>query len=193
MNLLRVLGRDLQLYKPDYPSIEYCSRITTLAIAACKCRDFRLNILIRVHREGLPLLSRLAGSLSFYIYGCSIDAEAALSAPIRFIHPRNIVIGKHVSISGPYCIIFHNVTLGKLRPGSPSVPGSMPRLSGGTVIGTGSVILGTVVTEGDTVFGACTLCTDLTVPGNCTVVGTNHLLKTVYYHPASRPVLSPAY
>ena len=188
-----LLQSDLLAYKPDWSPSDSSYRIFYLLIAFIKCRDFRLNLLVRFQSARIPFISRLFHTLIFYFYGSTIDPGSRLDAPIRFVHARNLVIGKHVRMSGQCFLIFHNVTLGKLHPGDPSVHGSMPVFRGPIILGSGSTVLGHVSVSPHVVFGACSLCTLQQVHPNTTLVGFNVTHKGVYYGQNFTDVLKPAF
>jgi len=188
-----LLLSDFLLYKPDSPPMSTVSAILAIIAASFKCRDFRLNILIRLQSSQIIFLSRICHSLIFYLYGSTIDPSAKLYAPIRFVHARNIVIGKHVSMTGSYALCFHGVTLGKLRPGSPSTPHSMPTFAGSVVLGSSATILGNVHVGDRVVFGANSFCTLQTIPPCSTVVSFNRLIPGVYFGDQGSPDMQSAF
>jgi len=191
--LLALLFKDLSLYQPSVLYSSPNSKIFYLFSALIRSRDFRLNFLIRLQSSGLPVFSRLSHSLIFYLYGSTIDPRSILTGPIRFVHARNIVIGRHVTISGPYALIFHNVTLGKLHPGTNSLPDSMPTFLGGVVIGASSTILGGVTVSERVVFGANSFCSLPFVPPSSTIVSHNRIVNHVYYDPEPSPFFNPIF
>lgn len=188
-----LLVSDFRLYKPDSPCLSAASAFLAIIGAFCKCRDFRLNVFIRLQSSRIFLLSRICHSLIFYLYGSTIHPGAKLHAPLRFVHARNIVIGKHVSMTGDYAVCFHGVTLGKLRPGSPSTACSMPTFTGSVVFGSSSTILGDVTVGDRVVFGANCFCTLTTVPPCSTVVSFNRLISGVYFGDQGAPDFQPAF
>ena len=188
-----LLQSDLQVYRPDWTFSNPLHCTLSLLIAFLRCRDFRLNLLVRFQCVRIPLISRFCHTLIFYLYGSTIDPGSVLNAPMRFVHARNLVIGKHVMMSGQCVLIFHNVTLGKLHPGEPSEPGSMPVLHGPIILGSGTTVLGRVSVSAHVVFGASSLCTLSQVPPNTTLVGFNLTHEGVYYGKDFSDVLKPAF
>jgi serine acetyltransferase len=190
---LSLLLADLSVYKPDWNLSAPSLSLYLLFIALLRCRDFRLNVFVRAQQAHIPVVSRLSHSLIFYLYGSTIDPGSFLGAPIRFVHARNIVIGKHVRMSGQCILIFHNVTLGKLRPGESSQHGSMPLVHGPVVFGSGSTVLGGVSVSPHVVFGASSLCTLPQVESYSTLVGYNLIHSGVYYETNLECQLKPAF
>jgi serine acetyltransferase len=196
MNFIRTLSllqADLSVYKPDWNPSRFSFSLPLLLLAFLKSRDFRLNVFVRAQQARIPVISRMSHSLIFYLYGSTIDPGSFLDAPIRFVHARNLVIGKHVRMSGQCILIFHNVTLGKLRPGESSHPGSMPIVHGPVIFGSGSTVLGGVSVSPHVVFGASSLCTLPNVESYSTLVGYNLIHSGVYYQSKFEYVLKPAF
>lgn len=189
---LTLLRADLYAYRPDL-TLSHPFTAYFLFFAFLRCRDFRLNFFVRFQHARIPLFSRLCHSLIFYLYGSTIDPGSSLDAPIRFVHARNLVIGKHVSMSGQCVLIFHNVTLGKLHPGEDSEPGSMPVFHGPIILGSGSTVLGHVSVSPHVVFGASSLCTLSKVQPNTTLVGYNLTRQGVFYGQIFSDLLKPAF
>ena len=188
-----LLQSDLKAYRPDLRLSSPLYAALVLLTALLRCRDFRLNYLVRLQSARIPVISRICHALIFYFYGSTIDPCSSLHAPIRFVHARNVVIGKHVIMSGQCVLIFHNVTLGKLHPGEPSEPGSMPVLQGPIILGSGATVLGRVSVAPHVVFGASSLCTLSQVPPNTTLVAFNLKHEGVYYGTNFLDVLRPAF
>lgn len=139
-----------------------------------------MNILMRFASSGLPLASYFCESLLFYMYGSTISKHASLRAPIRFSHARSVIIGGNVSFSPcDFVYIFNNVTLGKA---SPSVRDrQMPRFMGRSFFGVGCVVLGSVLCEGDVVFGANSFISNSVIPNSSTIVDHGEIKKGVFF------------
>lgn len=183
---LRLLIRDLEFYCVDFPSRS--SRAIYLKWLANKLikgifvsRDFRLNCLIRLSHARILLLSKIADSLIFYMYGSWIPAGSKLDCRIRFCHARSIIIGNRVEMTGDFAYIFNNVTIGKLMPGSKKYPDDMPRFRGSSVFGVGSVVLGRLTVANNVVFSANSFCSKLNHEHDVTVFGHNNEREGVYF------------
>jgi len=192
-SLFSLLSADLRLYQSSWRSPNIYVEVLYILFVGIRSRDFRLNILTRLQSAKIPLLSRLCHSLIFYLYGSTIDPRATLNSPIRFTHARNIVIGRNVCMHGSYSIIFHNVTLGKLRPGSPSEKNNMPIFLGNVVLGTGTTVLGHVVVGDNVVFAAHAFCNSPTVPPSSTYISKDRVLESTYFHPNAHPDFPPTF
>tara|TARA_B100002051_G_C16388844_1_gene464171 strand:- start:46 stop:666 length:621 start_codon:yes stop_codon:yes gene_type:complete len=155
---------------------------------ALTCRDFRMNILIRIVSSNLPIASSFCESLLFYLYGSTVSRNASLLAPIRFSHARSIVIGGNVCFSRcSFVYIFNNVTIGKASPAARDR--EMPTFKGSSFFGVGSVVLGSVVCEGDVVFGANSFISNTTVPCSSTVLGFGEVKKGVFFEDVRFPFI----
>jgi serine acetyltransferase len=183
---LYLLIRDLEFYCVDFPSRD--SRTNYLKWLANKfikgifvSRDFRLNCLVRLSHAKIFILSKIADSLIFYLYGSWIPAGSRLECRIRFCHARSIVIGNRVEMTGKFAYIFNNVTIGKLIPGSKKYPDDMPRFRGSSVFGVGSVVLGRLTAENNAVFSANSFCSKLEHKQDVTVTGHNNEREGVYF------------
>jgi|688.fasta_scaffold02888_25 serine acetyltransferase len=183
---LNLLIRDLEFYCVDYPSRE--SRIEYLAWLANKfirglflSRDFRLNVLVRLSHAKILVVSRIADSLIFYLYGSWIPPGSRLNCRIRFCHARSVIIGNRVEMTGEFAYIFNNVTIGKLIPGSKKYPDDMPRFEGSTVFGVGSVVVGRLTAKHNVVFSANCFCSQLDRQRDVTVTGHNIERDGVYF------------
>ena len=178
MQLTNALWADAQFYLqkrlPDFQP-----KLLALLILGAANRDFRLNILVRLNCANIPLVSCLCNKYIFYMYGCTISPHALFDVPLRFTHARSIVIGGNVCFNSPgSAYLFNNVTIGKLSPRDPST--AMPNFNGHSFFGVGSVVLGNVKTNSNTVFGANSFCSLKDVPPNTTVIKYNRIIPNTF-------------
>jgi serine acetyltransferase len=139
-----------------------------------------MNILVRLASSRLPFVCFFCNSLLFYLYGSTISLQASLHAPIRFSHARSVVIGGNVCFSfSDFVYIFNNVTIGKASPAVRDR--AMPTFMGRSFFGVGSVVLGSVLCEGDVVFGANSFISNTIVPSYSTVVGHSEIKNGVFF------------
>jgi serine acetyltransferase len=195
MQLTSLLWADAQFYlQKSLPDFQ--PKTLAMLILGAANRDFRLNILVRLNSAKIPLVSKLCNKCIFYMYGCTISPHALFDVPLRFTHARSIVIGGHVCFNPPgSAYLFNNVTIGKLSPRDPST--AMPHFNGHSFFGVGSVVLGNVKTNSNTVFAANSFCSLKDVPSNATVIKYNEIIphsflsneSTSAYHGVGIPVL----
>jgi serine acetyltransferase len=183
---LYLLIRDLEFYCCEYPPhnprLPFCRWFVSKAFAGILCsRDFRLNLLVRVSLASIPLLSRIANSLIFYLYGSTISSNAKLDCRLRFCHARAIVIGPRVVMEGEFAYIFNNVTIGKLIPGAPKSQHDMPHFKKSVVFGVGSSVLGPLVCNHHAVFSSNSFCSKLAMEQDATIWGYNNSKEGVFF------------
>lgn len=179
------LKNDLKLYKSELDK----GKITIFQIFkyAILQRDFRLNFFVRITLSKIKIISSISEKLIFYLYGSTINRNAILDCKLRFCHSRSIIIGRHVKIKNGFAYFFNNITIGKLIPGSPDNEFSMPSFEGNCIFGVGSTLLGNIKVGKNFVIGANSFCSIPNVPSNSTVVGSNKLLKGVFFNNKKNP------
>jgi serine acetyltransferase len=192
---LVLLIRDLEFYCVSYPSrknrTSYLIWVTRKLVAGIICsRDFRLNILLRTSLSRAFLLSRLADTLIFYLYGSTISPNAQLNCRLRFCHARAIVIGPRVIMNGEFVYMFNNVTIGKLIPGTPKKAGDMPQFMKSAVFGVGSSVLGPLRAAHDIVFSSNSFCSLRLIDSDTTVFSHNQTKPGVFFS-RSNPECQP--
>jgi serine acetyltransferase len=183
---LRLLIRDLEFYCEFYPDHNtqlfkgywYASKIVAGIIHS---RDFRLNILVRIALSHIFIVSRVADSLIFYLYGSSISSTARLECRLRFCHARSVVIGPRVVMTGEFAYIYNNVTIGKLIPGSAKTPGDMPRFIKSVVFGVGSSVFGSLLCTHNVVFSSNSFCSLRSIDEDSTIWGHNNTKSGVFF------------
>lgn len=179
------LSRDCLLYLQRDSKNVYCLPLCCLELFL-RSRDYRMNVLVRFSAANMLIISFLCRSILFYFYGSTISSSAMIESPLRFSHARSVVIGSNVRFEGSdFVYIFNNVTIGK---SSPLVKDrTMPCFFGKCFFGVGSVVLGSVVAEGDIVFGANSFLSDKRVPESSTVVGFGDIKRGVFFENVEFP------
>ncbi|TXS89896.1 serine acetyltransferase [Parahaliea maris] len=126
--------------------------------------------LYRWYRRGLParigLLRKLAESLNYFLFNCSVPASCQIGERTYCSHRGMSVVIHKDAVIGKDCVIGTCVTLGGRGKG---VEGA-PVIGNNVYIATGAKILGPVSVGDNAVIGAnSVVLTD--VPANQTVVG----------------------
>lgn len=181
-----LLSRDVEIYcfvqpSPNDPRVRFLWFLGMICAGIVQSRDFRLNFLVRLSHARIFLLSRLADSLIFYLYGSHIPPGSKLYCRLRFCHARSIVIGPRVVMTGDYAYIFNRVTIGKLIPGSKNTFADMPRFNRCAVFGVGSAVFGSLVADYDAVFSANSFCSLRSFLSDVTVWGHNKTKPGVFF------------
>lgn len=117
---------------------------------------FRLLFFYRLsrycHKKNWKSISTFFFNLNHVINSCEISPRAEIGAGVQFPHSCGIVIGEGVQV-GDYCIIYHNVTLGR----SKALEADYPVIGDGVHIYSGASVLGAVEVGNNAVIGAHSL------------------------------------
>ena len=115
----------------------------------------------------IKLLPDILKYCSLKKYGCEISPHAMIGEGFLIHHSIGIVIG-HEVIIGRNCEIFQNVTIGSNRKEKNNR--YMPIIGDNVSIGTGAVIVGSILIGDNVIIGANSY-VDKDVPSNVVVVG----------------------
>lgn len=181
------LARDLEFYCEYYPCRNNKSAYTAWFVqkfiaGVLYSRDFRLNILLRISLSQIFLISHVASSLIFYLYGSTISTNAKFNCRVRFCHARSLVIGPRVVFNGEFAYIFNNVTVGKLIPGAEKIHNDMPQFSQGVVFGVGSSVFGPLRATHNIVFSSNSFSSIKHINQDSTIWGHNNVKPGVFFN-----------
>lgn len=152
--------------------------LVRFALSLFLAAPVRFAFLLRFFQlfKSVPLINSILQSFFNFIYSSDISLKAKFGPFLYFPHPFGIVIGSRVTLSGMN-VIFHNTTLGKLRPGE---IGGMPRIGRKVIISSGSCVLGEIDIGSSSVI-ACNSVVTKKVRPNVTISKVNKVLDGKYF------------
>ena len=121
-----------------------------------------------LYKLKIPFIPRVISQIMRFLTGIEIHPGAKIGKALFIDHGMGTVIGETAEI-GDSCVFFHNVTLGGTGK---SKEKRHPTVGNNVLIGTGSILLGSISIGDNVNIGANTFIIDKNVPSDCTVVGS---------------------
>lgn len=122
--------------------------------------------MLKAYKAGHKRVATLLWNLVYYRYGCHIAPSCSVDPTAYFPHPVGIVIGGGAVI-GPGCVIYQNVTLGRLK----SDIADYPELREGCTVYAGSSVLGASILGAGSTVGAHSMVVDTSTERDALLVG----------------------
>lgn len=124
-----------------------------------------LDVAVRLHRAGVPLIPRLLSRAVRVLYSCEIPLTARIDRSVVFAHKGLGVVVGHDTVIGAGTKILHHVTIG----GRGGIRAN-PRIGRNVLVGAGAIVLGDIeIGDGATIAAQAVVIRD--VPPGSVVAG----------------------